>query len=90
MADLIGSCIENTKDISDTVKITLKINDSMNKITNLLNQEQLLHENKPSNEIEAEMKEYITKICDMFEELQLNRKAAEILEYNLGSSSSKD
>jgi|688.fasta_scaffold189341_1 hypothetical protein len=37
MADLIGSCIENTKDISDTVKITLKINDSMNKITNLLN-----------------------------------------------------
>ncbi len=42
MADLIGSCIENTKDISDTIKITLNINDSMNQIAKFFQQEQVL------------------------------------------------
>jgi len=51
MADLIGSCIENTKDISDTIQITLSINDSMNQIAKLFQQEQVLQDSLPSSEI---------------------------------------
>lgn len=69
MADLIGSCIENTKDISDTIKITLSINDSMNQIAKLFQQEQVLQDSLPSSEIQDKMKASIGIIHDLYEKL---------------------
>jgi len=81
MADLIGSCIENTKDISDTIKITLSINDSMNQIAKLFQQEQVLQDSLPSSEIQDKMKASIGIIHDLYEKLLSDRKKGNIEEF---------
>lgn len=40
MRELIGMCIENTSQISNTINVTLKINETMNKISGLMGNEE--------------------------------------------------
>lgn len=39
MKELIGMCIDNTSQISDTIGVTLKINETMGKINTLMDTE---------------------------------------------------
>lgn len=40
MKDLFGMCIDNTSQIAQTIGVTLSINDTMKKITGLMDQEE--------------------------------------------------
>jgi len=40
MKELIGMCIDNTSQISNTIGVTLQINETMNKISGLMETEE--------------------------------------------------
>lgn len=40
MASLLGMCIDNTEEISNTIQITLRVHDAMNKIRGTMAQEE--------------------------------------------------
>lgn len=40
MKELIGMCIDNTSQISNTIGVTLQINETMTKINGLMDQEE--------------------------------------------------
>ena len=44
MADLIGLCIDNTNSITETIGVTLKVNERMNNIKKIMELEQRTHE----------------------------------------------
>jgi hypothetical protein len=50
MKELIGMCIENTSQISNTIGVTLKINETMGKINALMDTEQQNNQQKPNSE----------------------------------------
>ena len=48
MRELIGMCIENTSQISNTINVTLKINETMNKISGLMGNEEQAKVERPN------------------------------------------
>lgn len=48
MKDLIGMCIDNTSQISNTIGITLDINDTMSKINGLMETEEDSKNTRPN------------------------------------------
>jgi len=50
LKELIGMCIENTSQISNTIGVTLKINETMGKINALMDTEQQANQQMPNSE----------------------------------------
>jgi len=55
MADLIGLCIDNTNSITETIGVTLKVNERMSNIKKIMDLEQKAHEEKPTSDILKEL-----------------------------------
>ena len=49
MKELIGMCIDNTSQISNTIGVTLQINETMGKVSGLMEQEEEAKNNKPNS-----------------------------------------
>jgi hypothetical protein len=57
MADLIGLCIENTASITQTIGVTLKINEHMENIHRIMKNDEHQNDASPANKILTELNE---------------------------------
>lgn len=73
MADLIGLCIENTTSITQTVGVTLKINERMRNVQKIMADEKTHNENYPTEKILEELNERFTAIKQTSDKLYQDR-----------------
>jgi hypothetical protein len=69
MADLIGLCIENTTSITQTVGVTLKINERMRNIQKIMADEKTHNDNYPTFKILDELDDRFKAIKQTSEKL---------------------
>lgn len=73
MADLIGLCIENTTSITQTVGVTLKINERMRNIQKIMADEKNHNEAYPTTKILDELDERFKAIKNYSDKLIQDR-----------------
>jgi hypothetical protein len=87
MKDLIGLCIENTGSITETVNVTLMINESMRKIQQIMQEEKQQEDTQPNMQILQELNERFEAIKATTEKLikdrQKERPNASIFEQSM-------
>ena len=73
---LIGMCIDSTKNVSETIDVTLKVNSYMKKIGNIMNEEDINNSSAPTDQILNDLQTHIGAIQKNYGTLVEDREKA--------------
>ena len=69
ISELIGMCIQNTNNVTKTIGVTLKLNSVMERITNIMQQNNALSEESSTIELLKEVGKSMKEIKDQSNKL---------------------